>query len=52
MTGFLALCRTIAAQNDAVNGPGASRAGGLAMAIGLIAFAVFALAIAAITGDA
>lgn len=52
MTGFLALCRFIAAQNDAVNGPGASRADGLAMAIGLAILAVFAVAIAAITGDA
>jgi len=52
MTRLLDLYRFVAANNDAVNGPGASRAGGLAMAIGLIAFAAFAVAIAAITGDA
>jgi hypothetical protein len=52
MTRFLDLCRFIAAQNDAVNGPGGSRADSIAMGLGLVAFAVFAVAIAAITGDA
>lgn len=52
MTRFLDLCRFIAAHNDAVNGPGASRADSIAAAIALVGFAVLAIAIAAITGDA
>lgn len=52
MIRFIALCRHVARNNDAVNGPGATRADSIAAVIGLCAFAVFAIAIAAITGDA
>lgn len=52
MIEFLDLCRFIARQNDAVNGAGASRADSLAAAIGLTAFAILAIGVAAITGDA
>jgi hypothetical protein len=52
MIRFFALYRDTARQNDAVNGPGASRADAIAMLIGLIGFAVIAVFIAAITGGA
>ncbi|MCX9146594.1 hypothetical protein [Erythrobacter sp. WG] len=50
MTGFLALCRFVARQNDAVNGAGASRADSLAAVFGLTFLAILAVGIAAI-GD-
>lgn len=52
MIAFIDLCRQIAAQNDAVNGPGASRADSLAAAIALTTLAILAIGVAAITGDA
>lgn len=52
MTYLIDLCRYIAAQNDAVNGDGASRADSLAAAIGLVTIAILAIGVAAITGDA
>lgn len=52
MTYLIDLCRFIARQNDAVNGAGASRADSLAAVIGLAAFAILAIGVAAITGDA
>lgn len=52
MTYLIDLCRHIAAQNDAVNGAGASRADSLAAAIALTGFAIIAIGVAAITGDA
>lgn len=52
MIRFIALCRLVARENDAGNGPGASRADSLAAVIGMGGFAVLAIAFAAITGDA
>lgn len=52
MIEFLNLCRFVARQNDAVNGPGASRADSHAAAIALTGFAIIAIGVAAITGDA
>lgn len=52
MTRLFAFCRHVARQNDAVNGPGATRADSLAAIVGLTGFAVLAITIAAITGDA
>lgn len=52
MTGFLALCRFIARNNDTANGAGASRADSFAAVIGLTTFAILAIGIAAIMGDA
>lgn len=52
MTYLIDLCRHIARQNDAVNGAGASRTDSLAAVIALTGFAILAVGIAAITGDA
>lgn len=52
MTRLLALYRHTARQLDAARGPGTARSEAIGMIITLGLFAVFAIGLAAITGDA
>lgn len=52
MIRFLAIYRETALEHDVVRGPGTARSEAIGMIITLGLFAVFAIAIAAITGDA